>query len=424
MQRDEFFEPWLGDIGDKRSAFSRLITGARVRHAPTNVERARSRFNGTIIGRGAGVARVLMFSRAEFSRSANCRIRRFMVNGRGGSVTAVRQHLRYMCRDGAARDGARPQLYGPRLDEADPRKFLGISNADRHQFRAIIGIDDTAEFEDLRLVSRGVMAQISRDLGVDLDWVAADHFDTRSPHTHVMIRGRAGDGANIVISPQYMCFGASIRASEFVSQSFGPCSEMELARLRGTEIEKEYLTQVDLDLLRVAENDGSAVAFHPDLWVQCQRAGRLQFLRKMGLAQERHEGRWELAPELAATLEAMGARNSRAMELDRERRALAMQVLPSDGEDRRPGAWSDLVGAQNIEMGASDDLLPRGREELHWVTGPLPKRDRPAGPMIDPLGQNVRSWRMSFLEARRVGRPSIGMDRMEHGAGHDDADMM
>ncbi len=266
------------------------------------------------------------------------------------------------------------------------------------------------------------MTQISRDLRIDLDWVAADHFDTRSPHTHVMIRGRADDGANIVIAPEYMCFGAPIRASEFVSQVFGPCGELERSRLRSSEIEKEHLTQVDLDLVRSVENDGSAAIFHPDLWVQCQRAGRLQFLRKMGLAGERKGGRWELAHDVADILEAMGIRNGHAMERDREHRSLVMQDLPPDDASRDHAAWSAHVRAQNVEIGVYADLLPGEHEELRRETGWLSKRDRQGASMVDPLGQKVRSWRMSFLETRRVDRPLIEMERTDHGSGRDDID--
>jgi len=38
------------------------------------------------------------------------------------------------------------------------------------------------------------MADVERDLGTRLDWVATDHWNTDNPHVHVLIRGKADDG--------------------------------------------------------------------------------------------------------------------------------------------------------------------------------------------------------------------------------------
>jgi type IV secretory pathway VirD2 relaxase len=53
------------------------------------------------------------------------------------------------------------------------------------------------------------MAQAQRDLGTRLDWVAVDHWNTGHPHVHVIIRGRANDGQDLVISRDYIREGMS-----------------------------------------------------------------------------------------------------------------------------------------------------------------------------------------------------------------------
>jgi type IV secretory pathway VirD2 relaxase len=38
------------------------------------------------------------------------------------------------------------------------------------------------------------------DLGTKLDWMAVDHYNTDNPHLHLLIRGKADDGRDLVIS--------------------------------------------------------------------------------------------------------------------------------------------------------------------------------------------------------------------------------
>jgi type IV secretory pathway VirD2 relaxase len=51
-------------------------------------------------------------------------------------------------------------------------------------------------------------------LGTRLDWVAVDHWNTDNPHVHVLIRGRADDGKDLVISRAYISRGRGEAAAE------------------------------------------------------------------------------------------------------------------------------------------------------------------------------------------------------------------
>jgi type IV secretory pathway VirD2 relaxase len=72
--------------------------------------------------------------------------------------------------------------------------------SDRHHFRFIVSPDDAHELSDLRAFTRDAMSGMARDLGTRLDWRAIDHWNTEHPHIHVLMRGRANDGGDIVIS--------------------------------------------------------------------------------------------------------------------------------------------------------------------------------------------------------------------------------
>src|SRR3546814_12091963 len=89
-------------------------------------------------------------------------------------------------------------------DRADREAFAARCEDDRHHFRFIISPEDAGEMQDLRAFTRELMADAQRDLGTSLDWVAVDHWNTDNPHIHVLVRGRADDGGDLVISRTYV----------------------------------------------------------------------------------------------------------------------------------------------------------------------------------------------------------------------------
>jgi len=115
-----------------------------------------------------------------------------------------------------------------RPDAADERAFAERCRDDRHHFRFIVSPEDAAKLHSLRTFTRELMADAERDLGTRLDWVAVDHWNTDNPHVHVLIRGRADDGKDLVISRDYISRGVRHRAAERVTLELGPRSEHEI----------------------------------------------------------------------------------------------------------------------------------------------------------------------------------------------------
>ena len=103
------------------------------------------------------------------------------------------------------------------------------------------------------------MADAERDLGTKLDWVAVDHWNTDNPHVHVLIRGRADDGRDLVISRDYISRGFRDRAEERVTLELGPRSEQEIRSALEKEVEAERWTSLDR-ALRIATDDGAGIA--------------------------------------------------------------------------------------------------------------------------------------------------------------------
>jgi type IV secretory pathway VirD2 relaxase len=98
------------------------------------------------------------------------------------------------------RDGYEPRLIDAASDDADGKAFAERCAEHRHDFRSIVSPEDAAQMADLPAFTRELMNDAKRDLGTKFDWVAVDHWNTDNPHVHVLVRGRADDGRDLVIS--------------------------------------------------------------------------------------------------------------------------------------------------------------------------------------------------------------------------------
>jgi type IV secretory pathway VirD2 relaxase len=116
---------------------------------------------------------------------------------------------------------------------------------DRHHFRFIVSPDDAGELQNLPTFTRELMDQTSRDLGTRLDWVAIDHWNTEHPHVHILVRGRADDGKDLVISRDHISTGFRARAGDLVTRELGPRSELETRQGLEAETTAERWTRID-----------------------------------------------------------------------------------------------------------------------------------------------------------------------------------
>jgi type IV secretory pathway VirD2 relaxase len=336
MSEDDDFVPRLGKASGSSDAKALRRYGARVLVAArlagrTSGVRSR-RFDGSRIGRGASVGRLL----SSRDRLAGFRGRRAVVKtrlvrlGTKGLGTAG-AHLRYIQRDGVTREGTPGQLYGRDADQVDGREFLERSSGDRHQFRLIVSAEDGAEYPDLKPYIRRLMAAAENDLGTRLDWVAVDHFNTERPHSHIMLRGVDDRGENLVIAREYIAHGFRERAAQIVTLDLGPRTTQEIeARLRH-DVDQERLTAIDRRLLRRADAERVVTAADRDPFQQSIAAGRLRRLGTMGLAEDLGGGRWRLGGDLEETLRRMGERGDIIRTMQRE---LTARRLASERPDR------------------------------------------------------------------------------------------
>ncbi len=348
MADENEFEPRLGrmrSIGGKRARkyLGRVLAAANLPgRAQLPIGGRGPAFGGSRIGRGAGVGRVL----ASRSGHAAFGARRVIVKasivklaGKGGGAAVA--HLRYLQRDGTMRGGEPGQLYGREEDAVDGKAFRERWAGDRHQFRFIVSAEDGAEYDDLKPLTRRLMARVEEDLGTKLDWLAVDHFNTGHPHTHIVVRGKDLAGADLVIARDYLTRGIRERACELVDLDLGPRSIREIEAGLRAEVEQERLTSLDRSLLRDAQA-GIVSAARGDALDQGLRTGRLAKLRRLGLAEPIDRTRWRLVPGLDDTLRRLGERGDiiRTMQHEftsrRLERAPADQAIYDPAVERRP----------------------------------------------------------------------------------------
>ncbi|MGP2492628.1 relaxase/mobilization nuclease domain-containing protein [Mesorhizobium sp. PUT5] len=315
MSRDDDFGVRPGRIRSRGAA-------QRARPFVSQALAAAQRAGGHISRSG----RILSPRSSTFGRGrvASLRANRLLTGRSRGAVIktrVVRQyawssplsgHLRYLRREGVTRDGEKAQMFGPETDEADHDAFADRCKEDRHHFRCIVSPDDAAELGDLKTFARDLMTDMERDLGTKLDWIAVDHWNTEHPHVHILVRGVADDGENLVISRDYIREGMRDRARDILTQTLGPRTDHDIRKSVERQIESERWTQLDRQLVRDADRYGvmdltPAADRQPDEFLTL-KVGRLRKLESLGLAHSIEPGRWIMAEEAESTLRELGQR--------------------------------------------------------------------------------------------------------------------
>lgn len=412
MSDEEDFTPHLGKMrsrgGGKRARrYLSTVVVAAVRSAEKGAIRSR-RFDGSRIGRGASMGRLL----SSRDRHAAFRARRAVVKTRlvrlgGKGQSAARAHLRYIQRDGATREGAPGELYSAEHDRADGKAFLERSAGDRHQFRFIVSAEDGSEYPDLKPYIRRLMTQMEADLGTRLDWVAVDHFNTAHPHTHIMLRGIDESGQNLIIAREYISHGIRTRAAELATLDLGPRTDQEIeARLRH-DIGEERVTVIDRRLMKSMDANRVVSSTDSDPFQQSLRAGRLQKLASLGLADNLGGGRWQLAEDLEATLKAMSERGDiiRTMQRELSGRKLDRPWVGRSLFDAGDASAEPVVG-RVIARGFADEHNDRHYLLIDGVDGHAHYVDIGGGDAIGPLTEGsiveVRARSLDIRDADRV----------------------
>ncbi len=362
MTKDDDFRVRPGRIRSRSAERARPFINqalAAAQRAGGHVSRTGKITSGRGGHMGRGRVASIRANRLITRRSRFCTVKARVVRQNGLGAPLAR-HLSYLRREGVTKDGENARMFGAESDDVDVKAFTERCQDDRHHFRFIVSPEDAVEMADLKTFARDLMAQVEHDLGTKLDWVAVDHWNTDNPHVHIIVRGRADDGRDLVIDRDYIRQGMRDRAQDLVTQELGPRNDQEIRRMLDRQIEAERWTQLDRQLRNDADPNGvidiaPAPDKPPDEYLTL-KVGRLRKLESFGLATEIGPGQWIMGKEAEPTLRALGERGDIIKRLHHS--------LTAHGLDRGPAGF--VLSAEEIDTPIIGRLLERGlHDELY-----------------------------------------------------------
>lgn len=308
-----------------------------------------------------------------------------VVRTKGRGSRGLNDHVRYLQREGVGTFGNEPQGFSAEqeLSRDEVTSLTKDWGEDRHHFRFIVSPEQGSEL-DLKLFARKVMERVSSDLNTPLQWLAVSHHNTDNPHVHIVLRGRDGSGADLVLTRDYISRGMRAVAEDIATRELGVRNEFDIQKEIQKSITEHRVTPIDRSL----EKDA---ALHPSRLVDLRiapppghdfavrnrnnRLFRLQHLEGLGLATEVDVGIWKMDEKLIDRLQSLGSRNDIIKLLHRRMRG----VTPNQEVNfLTPGKSLDstIVG-RVVHSGLSDELydtrfvLITGTDNrLHHVTVP------------------------------------------------------
>ena len=377
---------------------------AQVQRATNKAGHAGSRRAGLKRGSGSGKAArgrrtVAAMRRTPGQRRVTVMARIARHKGAHYRAAPLAKHIKYLKRDGVSRDGRDASMFDAQTDRADRDAFAGRCEDDRHHFRFIVSPEDAGDMEDLRSFTRELMADAAKDLGTELDWVAVDHWNTDNPHIHVLVRGVASDGTDLVIDRGYISEGLRFRAEERVTLELGPRTELDIRTALEREVDAERWTSLDRQLERLGQDTAGLVDLRPggeaDPEMRRLLLGRAAKLEQLGLAAREGPAVWALEPGAETTLRDLSLRNDiiktmhNAVSRDGGRfdvSVLALhQAVPSEpviGRLVERGLHDELTGSAYAIVDGVDGRTHHLRFKDMEMTG-----DAKAGSIVE-----LRSW--------------------------------
>lgn len=314
----------------------------------------------------------LQAQRSRYSRRVVVKARILQHKGTRFRAASIARHISYLEREGVTRDGGKGAMFDAEHEKADTEAFAKRCQDDRHHFRFTISPEDASQMVDLRAFTRELMADMERDLGANLDWLAIDHYNTDNPHIQMLVRGVADDGRDLVISREYISGGIRARAEERATWELGPRSQQEIAQALDKEMLAERWTSLDRNLQRMSDENGGVIDLRPEANVTERRRllllGRAAKLESLGLARQIAPACWTLRAEVKATLRELSIRNDVVKTMHKAMSA-AGRTPDVSRFTLHPDQAADPVIGRLVDRGLHDELSGRAYAIVEGVDG-------------------------------------------------------
>ncbi len=340
----------------RKAIFTKLNRGGGIAKARSNkrmVRRGLMTRGNSFVGFSSG-QRVVVKARYVKHKAGSMKA--------GGGAASLRDHLKYISRDAAGKDGEKAVLFNEQDEGLDRKGFLELCQDDRHHWRFIVSPESGHQIEDFHGYVRSVMKLVEKDLQTSLTWTAAVHYDTDDVHAHVIVRGVNDRGEDLVIGQDYVKEGFRRRAQEVATELLGERSLDEIRKSQEKEVEALRVTSLDRFMEKQAGEDRvldvrGKTNFGKSIFYEGLLKGRLRFLAASGLAVEQPPGVYMLKEDYQDDLRAIAQKNEAVKRLypkiqDQARLdALSVYAL-KDGQ-------GPTVSGRIVDKGIMDELYDR-----------------------------------------------------------------
>ena len=214
---------------------------------------------------------------------------------------------------------------------------------DDNLFKIIIS-PEFGERMDMQQHTKQLVAQMEKDLGTPLQWVAVEHFNTEHPHVHLAVRGIDAQGQPLRIGKEYIKSGLRSRAQQLATNQLGyrNADDMKLAAER--QVVQQRFTDIDRALQKKGQGKGESyqldysgrIPTSPAIReARLREIRRLQQLVNMGLARKTGPLSWKVDKSFEQALRQIQIANDRLKSLHEQRATLSDPRLPLVATDTR-----------------------------------------------------------------------------------------
>jgi type IV secretory pathway VirD2 relaxase len=245
-------------------------------------------------------------------------------------------HGRYLARESATQ-GGRAAKAGFNAAEQNLDISTTLDNwqgtGDERLFKIIVS-PEFADRLNLQQHTRELLLRMERDLGTQLEWVAALHHNTEHPHVHIAVRGVDDKGMPLRLPREYIRAGMRERAEEIATEALGYRSPTDAHEAQRRETIQNRYTPLDRILQRnidgssphfaVTTNPNDAALSESTQQLQKHLAARLMHLQTMGLAHLVAPHEWSVQADFETVLRTLQQSG------DRQKMLAAHGALVSD----------------------------------------------------------------------------------------------
>ena len=201
----------------------------------------------------------------------------------------LKNHLVYISRDSAGLDGEPPVLFDEANDDLSLENFVSFAEPvknEKYHFRLIL-TPEANEKIDLMAATREIVSFIEYRQDVCLNWAAAIHRNTGTPHVHLIIRG-VDDESGEQLRIKKSLFKTEIREhlTEWINEMYGQKTLSQMIQGLDHEVRTANISRFDRRIDAAIEKEkrknpyGYSIYFPRSEWEE----RRLRVLEKKGYA--------------------------------------------------------------------------------------------------------------------------------------------